>query len=76
MIDIHSHVLWGMDDGAVTLDESLAMARMAFEHGTTGRRRILREREQSSVGRTDAADILVPFHVKSCERGVGPRVVG
>src|SRR5216683_323735 len=24
-----------MDDGAETLDESLAMARMAFEHGTT-----------------------------------------
>ena len=24
-----------MDDGAETLDDSLAMARMAFEHGTT-----------------------------------------
>jgi protein-tyrosine phosphatase len=35
LVDIHSHVLWGMDDGAETLEDSLAMARMAFEHGTT-----------------------------------------
>ncbi len=35
MIDIHSHVLYGMDDGARTLEDSLAMLRMAQEHGTT-----------------------------------------
>lgn len=35
MIDIHSHVLYGLDDGAKTIDESLAMVRMAAEHGTT-----------------------------------------
>ena len=35
MIDIHSHVLFGLDDGARTLDESVAMVRMAAEHGTT-----------------------------------------
>ena len=35
MIDIHSHVLFGLDDGARTLEESLAMVRMAAEHGTT-----------------------------------------
>jgi protein-tyrosine phosphatase len=35
LIDIHSHVLFGMDDGAETLEESVAMARMAAEHGTT-----------------------------------------
>ena len=35
MIDIHSHVLFGMDDGARTLEDSLAMVRMAAEHGTT-----------------------------------------
>jgi protein-tyrosine phosphatase len=35
LIDIHSHVLFGLDDGARTLDESLAMLRMAAEHGTT-----------------------------------------
>jgi len=35
LIDIHSHVLYGVDDGARTLEESLAMVRMAAESGTT-----------------------------------------
>lgn len=35
MIDIHSHVLWGMDDGAPTQDVSLEMLRIAAEAGTT-----------------------------------------
>ena len=35
MIDIHSHVLYALDDGARTLEDSLAMVRMAAEHGTT-----------------------------------------
>lgn len=35
MVDIHSHVLWGMDDGAPTAEVSLEMLRMAAESGTT-----------------------------------------
>ena len=35
LIDIHSHVLYGVDDGAKTLDDSVAMVRMAADHGTT-----------------------------------------
>jgi protein-tyrosine phosphatase len=35
LIDVHSHVLFGMDDGAKTLEDSLAMVRMAAGHGTT-----------------------------------------
>ena len=35
MIDIHSHVLFELDDGARTLEESVAMVRMAAAHGTT-----------------------------------------
>jgi protein-tyrosine phosphatase len=35
VIDIHSHVLWGMDDGASTEDMSLEMLRMAADAGTT-----------------------------------------
>ncbi len=35
MIDIHSHVLPGLDDGARSLEESIAMVRMAAAHGTT-----------------------------------------
>jgi len=35
MIDIHSHILWGMDDGARDRDTSLAMLKIAAESGTT-----------------------------------------
>jgi protein-tyrosine phosphatase len=33
MIDIHSHILFGVDDGAVELEESLALARVYVESG-------------------------------------------
>lgn len=33
MVDLHSHILYDLDDGAVTLEESLAMARMAAADG-------------------------------------------
>jgi protein-tyrosine phosphatase len=35
VIDIHSHVLWGLDDGASTVEESLAMLKAAAADGTT-----------------------------------------
>jgi len=35
MIDLHSHVLPGVDDGAGTLDESVAILRAAAEGGIT-----------------------------------------
>ena len=35
MIDIHCHILPGMDDGAKTLEESISMVRMAAASGTT-----------------------------------------
>lgn len=35
MVDIHSHVLWGLDDGARSIEQSEEMLRMAAAHGTT-----------------------------------------
>ena len=35
MIDLHSHILPGLDDGAQSLRDSLAMARMAVDSGIT-----------------------------------------
>ena len=34
-VDIHSHILWGMDDGSKSIEESLAMLAIAAENGTT-----------------------------------------
>jgi protein-tyrosine phosphatase len=35
MIDIHSHIIWGVDDGARNREDSIAMLRLAAETGTT-----------------------------------------
>lgn len=35
MIDLHCHILPGVDDGAKTIEDSLAMARMAVSEGIT-----------------------------------------
>ncbi len=35
MIDIHHHLLWGLDDGASSVETSIAMARIAEEDGIT-----------------------------------------
>jgi protein-tyrosine phosphatase len=35
MIDIHHHLLWGLDDGSTSLDNSIAMAKIAVADGIT-----------------------------------------
>jgi protein-tyrosine phosphatase len=35
LVDIHSHILYGLDDGARTLEDSVAMLRLAADSGTT-----------------------------------------
>jgi len=35
MVDLHCHVLPGIDDGASTMEESLAMAESAIAEGIT-----------------------------------------
>ncbi|HWF10157.1 MAG TPA: CpsB/CapC family capsule biosynthesis tyrosine phosphatase [Bryobacteraceae bacterium] len=35
MVDIHSHIVYGVDDGAKTIDDSIAMLEMAADCGTT-----------------------------------------
>jgi protein-tyrosine phosphatase len=34
VIDVHTHILWGLDDGARSLEESLGIARAALSDGT------------------------------------------
>ena len=33
MIDLHTHILWGLDDGANTVEDSLEMCRIAYNDG-------------------------------------------
>ena len=35
MIDIHSHILYGIDDGAKTLEESMAILKQMHDLGFT-----------------------------------------
>lgn len=35
MIDIHSHIVWGLDDGAASIEDSLAMLSTAWQDGIT-----------------------------------------
>jgi protein-tyrosine phosphatase len=35
MVDIHSHIVFGVDDGAKTIEDSLAMLKIAADAGTT-----------------------------------------
>jgi protein-tyrosine phosphatase len=35
MVDIHTHILWGLDDGAQTFKQSLEMLHIAHDSGTT-----------------------------------------
>ena len=35
MVDIHSHIVFGVDDGAKTIEDSIAMLRIAADAGTT-----------------------------------------
>ena len=36
MIDVHSHIIFDIDDGATGIDESIALCRQAYENGYTG----------------------------------------
>ena len=33
MIDIHNHIIWDVDDGAKTIEDSIDMAKIASEDG-------------------------------------------
>src|SRR5579862_3930312 len=35
LVDVRSHIFWGLGDGPQNLDESIAMVHLAAAHGTT-----------------------------------------
>lgn len=58
MIDIHCHILPGLDDGADTLEEALEMLRMAQAAGTT------------DIVATPHANLEYPYHVEEVDRRI------
>lgn len=56
MIDIHSHILFGLDDGPETLAESLEMCRIGYEDGI--RTMVATPHTLNSVYRTERSTVL------------------
>src|ERR1700739_3987095 len=54
MVDLHCHILPGLDDGAVDMEESLAMGEAAVEEGVT---RIVATPHSSNEFRFDYAKV-------------------
>jgi protein-tyrosine phosphatase len=56
MIDLHSHILFGLDDGPETLAESLEMCRIGYEDGI--RTMVATPHTLNSVYRTERSTVL------------------
>jgi len=67
MVDIHSHVLPGLDDGARTVEESLDMLRLAAARGTTD---IVATPHANDVFAFDPLRVEETFH-DLAERSIG-----
>jgi protein-tyrosine phosphatase len=73
MTDIHSHILPGLDDGAATLEQSLAMLRLAAESGT---RQIVATPHASLEFSFDPAVVAAKIAELQAAAGEVPRIYG
>jgi protein-tyrosine phosphatase len=64
MIDTHSHILPGVDDGANSFDEAIAMARIAVDDGITHLFATPHHRDFTPVSRQDVARRVVQLQAK------------
>ena len=64
-IDIHSHILPGVDDGAADMEETMSMLRMAYEQGT---RTIIATPHYIPGKKKKSAEELREIHAKVCEQ--------
>ena len=62
MIDIHTHILPGLDDGSQTLSDSLEMAELALESGVDT---IIATPHSNQLGRFENFDLVHLKHVFS-----------
>ena len=49
MIDIHCHLLYGVDDGAKTIEESVAMLEAAKEQGISAMILLIRRKKLKNI---------------------------
>lgn len=76
MIDLHSHVLPGLDDGAATLVESLAIARAAVADGVTVLAATPHVRDDYPTRAETMLELLAEVHVAIALEGIPLRLVG
>jgi protein-tyrosine phosphatase len=70
MIDIHSHILPNVDDGARDLAESLAMARLAVADGLTHIFATPHHRDYTSLSRLEVAQRVVQLQGELDKAGI------
>ena len=76
MIDIHSHILPGIDDGARTLAESVELVRELYQQGVTDIIATPHYIEETifTSPRVDNANLLVALKQKLVEEGIKARI--
>ena len=60
MVDIHTHIIFDVDDGSDTLDESIAILREAARNGVTD---IILTPHYIDVGEYNAEKVLQNFEI-------------
>ena len=75
MIDLHCHILPGLDDGAQSLEDSVAMARQAEEDGITAVCATPHIRHDHDVRPEEIATRVATLERELSDRGVGLRLL-
>jgi protein-tyrosine phosphatase len=70
MIDIHTHILPGVDDGAKDLSEALAMARLAVADGLTHLFATPHHRDYTSLSRLEVARRVAQLQAELDQAGI------
>lgn len=66
-VDIHNHIIPGVDDGAISMGEALDMARMAADHGTDI---MVATPHRAAYQRSEAPPNWVRAHVRALQHKI------
>ncbi|MCB0225437.1 MAG: capsular biosynthesis protein, partial [Anaerolineae bacterium] len=64
IVDIHTHILPGVDDGATNFNEALEMARLAVADGTTHLFATPHHRDCTPLTRAEVSDRVAKLQVR------------